>query len=364
MRQVRSSFVTSGVLALCFFGCNSILDNKSGTLVTADEGGTQPEPGTPPDMSTPTDAAVPDTSTPPDSGEPPSKDCPSWQQMCDGVCVSLVDPVYGCGDPSCAPCPSTHSSMGCQGRKCIVAQCDPGYANCNAQANDGCEVDLSKPATCGACNAACGVATPQCSAAGLGFQCTNGCTPGAPLNCNNACVDPNTSTNHCAGCNIACPVVTNSTTMCLLGACGFTCKPAFHPCAGKCPAKTDTTACGPACTVCPVPAGGAATCTNEVCGITCAPPSHVCGGKCVTNDPTACGAGCTACTVPANATATCAAETCGLACTAGYGNCDANAANGCEATFATDTLNCGMCGKSCGALACVAGVCQAAPPPP
>jgi hypothetical protein len=52
-----------------------------------------------------------------------------------------------------------------------------------------------------------------------------------------------------------------------------------------------------------------------------------------------------------------------VACSAGFGNCDANAANGCEAAFASDPLNCGMCGKSCAGQACVAGVCNVAPPP-
>ncbi|HSO35954.1 MAG TPA: hypothetical protein VLT33_25680 [Labilithrix sp.] len=364
MLTLRGSLVTAVVLTISFLGCNSLLDNQTGTLALAEEAGAPPDLGTTGDAAPAADAAVADTSTAPDVVDPPTEGCPLGQHICNGVCVSLTDPVYGCGDPSCAPCPSTHGTMACAGRKCIVGSCDPGYANCNAIPGDGCEVDLSKPETCGACNATCGVATPLCAAAGSSFQCTNGCTPSAPLNCGNACVDPNTSANHCGGCNIKCPVIANSISQCTLGTCGFTCKAAFHACGAKCPAKTDPTACGPDCIVCPVPAGGAATCANDLCGISCPAPSHVCGGKCVTNDPTACGAACTACAVPANAAAaTCAAETCGFTCSAGFGNCDANAANGCEATLATDPLNCGVCGKSCGAQTCVAGVCQAPPPP-
>ena len=101
-----------------------------------------------------------DANSAPDVADPPSQGCPMGLHICNGVCVSLTDPVYGCGDPSCAPCASTHSTMACAGRKCIVGSCDPGYANCNADPKDGCEVDFSKPETCGACNAACGVATP------------------------------------------------------------------------------------------------------------------------------------------------------------------------------------------------------------
>jgi hypothetical protein len=55
---------------------------------------------------------------------------------------------------------------------------------------------------------------------------------------------------------------------------------------------------------------------------------------------------------------------CGLACNAGFGNCDAMTANGCEAVFVSDPLNCGVCGKSCAGQPCVNGVCAVAPPPP
>jgi hypothetical protein len=163
--------------------------------------------------------------------------------------------------------------------------------------------------------------------------------------------------------------VANATIACAAAVCTFTCKPQFHACAGKCAATTDPTACGPACTVCPVPAGGTATCVNDACGGACPVGKHLCGAKCVgsgaaDNDPTACGAACTVCPAPANGAATCTSGTCGLSCAPGFGNCDANPVNGCEATFASDPLNCGMCGKSCAGQACVNGVCAAPPPPP
>jgi hypothetical protein len=64
------------------------------------------------------------------------------------------------------------------------------------------------------------------------------------------------------------------------------------------------------------------------------------------------------CPVPPHAQATCAAGACGSTCDAGRGDCDANAANGCEAVFATDNANCGVCGKACVApQTCKAGVC-------
>ena len=409
--MMRSSFVgpvaMASVLAVAFLGCNSILDNQPGTLAEAAEAGALPDPGPSPVPTVEPNKDGPDGgNVAPDSGPKPSPGCPSGQQMCFGSCVSLTDPLYGCGTPTCTPCPSSHSSMACAGGLCVVKSCDPGYADCNAKATDGCETDLSKATSCGKCNAACAAAAPLCAPTGTTFGCTNGCTPAAPLNCGAECADPMTSTNHCGNCSTKCPAVMDGTEACTAGVCTFTCKPQFHACADKCVAKTDPATCGAACTPCPVPMGGTATCVNDVCGATCPANTHLCGNKCVANsdatacgaactvcpvptggtatcvadacgttcpanthlcggnkcagntDPTACGAACTVCPVPANAAATCAANACGFTCNAGFGNCDANAANGCEATFATDPLNCGMCGKSCGAGTCVNGVCN------
>lgn len=365
MRWLKVSSISAIVVAFAFLGCNSILDNQKGVLLASDEAGvsSEPAPSEPAPREPPAEAAAPDA-----GGTTPTA-CPSGQQMCFGTCVSMIDPHYGCGDPSCTACPSSHSTMACQGRKCVVTACDHGYSDCNAVAADGCEVDLSKPKSCGACNAACAVAAPLCAPAGQSFQCTDGCTPAAPLNCGAQCVDPMTNVDNCGGCNAKCAVVANATSACTAGVCSVTCKAQFHKCGGACVASTDPASCGPACTVCPAPAGGAATCVNDTCGMTCTAPSHLCGAKCVgvgaaDNDPLACGAACTVCPVPAHATATCTSGACGMACAAGYGNCDGVAANGCEAVFASDPLNCGMCGKSCAGQACVGGVCNAAPPPP
>lgn len=366
MRTFSGPAITASVLAFAFLGCNSILDNQPGALLET-EAGALPSPGiAEPPPTEPPSAPAADAGT--DAGEKPSPGCATGQQMCFGSCVSMTDPLYGCGNPSCTSCPSTHSTMGCQGRTCVVTACDPGYSDCNAKGADGCETDLSKATTCGACNAVCGAAAPLCAPTGASFQCTNGCTAGAPVDCGAECVDPQTSPNNCGGCNIKCPVVANATIACDAAACTFTCKAQFHACAGTCVAKTNPATCGAGCTPCLAPAGGTATCVNDTCGMKCTAPSHLCGAKCVgvgalDNDPMACGQLCKVCPVPANGVATCGAGVCGLTCSAGFGNCDANAVNGCEATFASDPLNCGVCGKSCAGQACVNGLCNAPPPP-
>jgi hypothetical protein len=297
-------------VALGVVGCNAILDNKPGVLLESDTpatdvgndgGGTRP-----PSI--------------PDAGQPDTAGCNEGQFNCNGACVSLTDPRYGCGSPTCTPCATPNASAACQGRACVIAACNQGYADCNQDPADGCEGDLSRPQTCGACNAVCPPAAPMCAPAGGSFQCGAGCPPAAPLLCGLECVDPQTSPNHCGVCNNKCPEVANATASCTAGTCGFTCQPNYKKCPDKCALPNDPAACGPNCVVCPA---------------------------------------------PTNAQATCAMDACAFTCNMGFGNCNLNAADGCEANLATDPLNCNACGNACPANhTCNAGVCQPPPPPP
>src|SRR5436853_1760745 len=66
----------------------------------------------------------------------------------------------------------------------------------------------------------------------------------------------------------------------------------------------------------------------------------------------------------ANGQGACLGGQCGLfACNQGFGDCDMNAANGCEAPFASDVKNCGKCGTACGGNTpyCLNGSCVALP---
>lgn len=70
-----------------------------------------------------------------------------------------------------------------------------------------------------------------------------------------------------------------------------------------------------------LPDGCASTTPGDCCGVACAAADH--------------------------ATPMCSEGVCGLSCTTGYGNCDLNLTNGCEATLASDDVHCGRCGAAC-----------------
>ena len=321
--------VTASIVTLILVGCNSILKNEPGELASADDDTTPTNPSTSSSSggSSSGNTIDEDTGAPPqpisgDAGQPTMPDggqCATGQMLCNNACVSITDPLYGCGNPACTPCSVAHASAACQGRTCVVAACDPGFADCDKNPANGCEADLSKATSCGACNAVYPATAPVCAPSAGTFACTTGCPANAPLLCGAECVDPATSENHCGGCNIACPVVANSTSACNAGQCTFTCNAGFNKCGAGCTVATDPAACGPACTVCPTPPNAAPLCSNNACTFQC---------------------------------------------TAGHADCNLNPADGCEAVLATDPANCGLCGRACPVgSTCQAGACTAPPPP-
>jgi hypothetical protein len=299
-----TAFRSAIVLSFTIVGCNSILDNTPGQPRNDDN--TTDVPATDP---------IPDAATPPrsdSSGGPRTGDCPTGQRKCNGTCVTVDDPAYGCADPTCTPCAIAHGSATCVNGACAPATCDPGWGDCNAKSDDGCETDLSRATSCGSCKIACPATAPICAPSGAARACVSGCPADAPLLCGTTCVSPLTSTAHCGGCNRPCPDVPRATSACVAGQCTFTCKPGFNPCNGQCVAATDPAACGPACTICPTLPNSTPACTNNACTFTCA---------------------------------------------AGWADCNLAPADGCETNTMVDPLHCGGCGLPC-AGTCVNGRCK------
>jgi hypothetical protein len=151
-------------------------------------------------------------------------------------------------------------------------RCNPGFGNCDGNAENGCETNLD------------------------------------------------TSSSHCGTCGNACPARPNATATCSMGECGFTCNPGYADCDSN-------------------PANGCEVNLNES-------PSHC--GRCGN-----------ACPARPNATATCHMAMCRLTCNRGFGNCDGDPTNGCEANLNESPSHCGRCGNACPmGQVCNGGRCQ------
>jgi hypothetical protein len=116
--------------------------------------------------------------------------------------------------------------------------------------------------------------------------------------------------------------------------------------------QSDSANCG-ACGLRCSSMGGTARCVGGACTITCAAPFENCDGNvsngCETNLQTStenCGICGRACSFP-NAAARCNSGCQIAACAQGFGDCDTQVVNGCEADLRSDASRCGACTFSC-----------------
>lgn len=169
---------------------------------------------------------------------------------------------------------------------------------------------------------------------------------------------------------VLCPEVPGAVTTCEAGVCGWTCRPGRVDCdrntENGCEADVaaDPRNCGACGMACPAAPGMVATCSAGVCGtgpLVCSGGLANCDGDvangCEVNLSTGapattgivnhCGACGRTCSF-ANAAAQCLAGQCVMgACNAGFGNCDGEPSDGCEANLSTNTAHCGRCGGFC-----------------
>lgn len=81
---------------------------------------------------------------------------------CPTGCIDLLNDPTSCGacNAACRP-PGKNQKRACEKGVCVY-DCEPGFADCNGDPADGCEVNLSiHPANCGACGNACNIAAGQ-----------------------------------------------------------------------------------------------------------------------------------------------------------------------------------------------------------
>ncbi|MEZ4394616.1 MAG: hypothetical protein R3A48_26380 [Polyangiales bacterium] len=204
--------------------------------------------------------------------------CPAGQSCCNGACAEVGTSTAHCGGCGTV-CRTPNGMPACQNGVCVAGMCADGFADCNNSNADGCETALRDDVSnCGACGNACATppraAAATCVAGRCGFTCESGfadCDGDASNGCE---VDTRTTVTACGACGNTCTAA-NATPSCAMGACGFTCTAGFADCDGMssngCEVDTRSTLthCGACNNVCPARANATATCAAGACGFTC-----------------------------------------------------------------------------------------------
>ena len=342
--------------------------------------------------------------------------CANGYGDCDGLAgngcetatkATDVNNCGGCG----IKCSFANAGASCATGTCVMGTCNAGFADCDGNPANGCEVNTSADnGNCGACTNACANGK-VCSGGMCGTTCGMGLD-----NCSGSCVNEATDVQHCGSCTNACSlsnVATNAcaSRSCVVGACanGYgdcdglaangcevatkatdvnncggcgikcnfanagascatgscvmgACNAGFADCDGNaangCEVNTrsDNGNCGACLNNCP----NGQMCSSSACSTTCGGGLINCSGSCfdLASSPTHCGTCATNCPNPPQTIPVCAASSCAFVCQAGFGNCDGNPANGCEKGLTSDSNNCGFCGNVCpGGGMCSAGSC-------
>jgi hypothetical protein len=192
------------------------------------------------------------------------------------TCVNTTNDIGNCG--ACgAACSTNHATPSCAGSKCTITACATGYADCDGNAANGCEIDTNtNVGSCGACGQPCNMngGVEGC----VGGKCTQPVCNAPNANCDgNAAtgceVDTATDKNNCGSCGHVCATGTN----CTGGICS------------KCGAGTllcgSVNGIGGTCATCPAaPTNGTLTCTaTNTCMATCSNATlpNLCGSACV-----------------------------------------------------------------------------------
>ncbi len=291
----------------------------------------------------------------------------------EGTTFSTVEHCGTCGHA----CPTNliNARSVCVDGECEI-ECATQTKDCDGDVTPGCETNLTSPTDCGDCDVACGGSTPLCGQNGGTLQCVGSC--GAMLmECSDACVDVETDPFHCGACGDACTAQSNTSVTCSASECVYSCVEGYDACTDgeesdgcETNTRTDPLHCSACGTACDDEANSSPRCVNGTCDIACDNGFTDCDNNIATGceintntDINHCGTCEIMCPARTNATTTCAGGSCGFTCIAGRGNCDNNAANGCETNTQTTKAHCGACagqgGDVCTALeGCCRGACR------
>ncbi len=267
-------------------------------------------------------------------------------------------------------CPAgINAQPACGARSCAFS-CNSNFGDCDANHSNGCETDLIRDVNnCGGCGVKCGegmVPVPNATPVCIGGCRIGSCNPGFG-DCNNSpddgCeVSLNTNSSHCGACGMACSP-NNLSPSCGAGQCNGACNIGFADCNNnkrsdgcETNTKNDPNNCGACGRVCPAVANGSRTCSNGVCGIgSCSAGFGNCNQVnadgceiALISDPNNCGTCGGLCPMVANGNRQCLSGACGIgSCNAGFADCNAMGADGCETNLLSNSTNCGACGAKC-----------------
>jgi hypothetical protein len=263
---------------------------------------------------------------------------------CGGGCSGCPPGAACIRSSDCAA--GTNQMAPCIGRVCGAAVCAPGYADCNGDSSDGCEVRTDDdPEHCGACDEPCSPrqASGVCAAGTCAVDtCTSrfgDCNGSSADGCE---ADLTSSHLHCGTCGSPCPAF----SFCSSGTCQ--CQSGRTPCGNICVNLASNTAhCG----ACDNACAPGELCGNSICA--CPTGQKLCNGTClnIMVNNYNCG-------------------DCGVVCATGgwcyYGQClcptSESVCDGACTKMLTDKANCGTCGNACAvAEVCIYGTCRPDP---
>ncbi len=301
--------------------------------------------------------------------------CPGGQACCGGACVDTAASTAHCG--ACgAACAVPNATPSCLNGTCGVGACAAGFADCDGDPANGCEADTrASLAHCGACGRACEARAntrATCEAGACRYACEAGFADCDNDPANGCEVDTRSSLAHCGACGRTC-APPNATAACAMGVCAVSaCAGAFADCNGNvadgCEVDTATAVshCGACGRACPARPNAFPGCLGGACVASCVAGFQDCdaveGNGCEVDTRATlahCGGCGRACATRAHATARCELSTCAWRCDAGFGDCDGDPVNGCEADLRADPARCGACDNRCASGVCAGGVCAA-----
>lgn len=209
------------------------------------------------------------------------------------LCSALLLAAWACSFPSFTAPPlgaaagtanaNDAGAAGCNSGNC-EEPCPVGFADCDQDADNGCETALGTDHDCGGCGIACNNehGLNHCGASG---ECEPTCAAGygdCDLRPETGCeTSINEDSLNCGGCGLACPA-NGGTPSCVAGKCGLSsCNPGFGDCtnAGACSfnLNVDPQNCGSCGHVCSS-AHGTPRCNAGVCEADCAATYGDCNG--------------------------------------------------------------------------------------